>query len=36
MIISDVANRRPVFAVVISLLLIAFGIISFDRLPLRE
>ncbi|MFW5452532.1 efflux RND transporter permease subunit [Thioalkalivibrio sulfidiphilus] len=36
MIISDVANRRPVFAVVISLLLIAFGIISFDCLPLRE
>lgn len=28
--------RRPVFAAVISLLLIAFGLISFDRLPLRE
>ncbi len=36
MIISDTAVRRPVFAAVISLLLIAFGLISFDRLPLRE
>ncbi len=36
MIISDLANRRPVFASVLSLLLVAFGIISFDRLPLRE
>lgn len=36
MIISDTSVRRPVFAAVISLLLIAFGLISFDRLPLRE
>ncbi|MFW6093977.1 MAG: efflux RND transporter permease subunit [Pseudomonadota bacterium] len=36
MIVSDTAVRRPVFAAVISLLLIAFGLISFDRLPLRE
>ncbi|WP_006787170.1 efflux RND transporter permease subunit [Thiorhodospira sibirica] len=36
MILSDIANRRPVFAVVISLLLVAFGIISFERLSLRE
>ncbi len=36
MFISDVAIRRPVFAAVISLLLIAFGLLSFDRLPLRE
>jgi multidrug efflux pump len=36
MIISDTAVRRPVFAAVISLLLIAFGLIAFDRLPLRE
>jgi multidrug efflux pump len=36
MIISDTAVRRPVFATVISLLLIAFGLIAFDRLPLRE
>jgi multidrug efflux pump len=35
-IISDIANRRPVFASVLSLLLVAFGVISFDRLPLRE
>ena len=36
MIITDVSVRRPVFASVISLLLIAFGLITFDRLPLRE
>jgi multidrug efflux pump len=36
MILSDISVRRPVFAAVISLLLIAFGLISFDRLPLRE
>jgi multidrug efflux pump len=36
MILSDVSVRRPVFAAVLSLLLIAFGILSFDRLPLRE
>jgi multidrug efflux pump len=36
MIITDVSVRRPVFAGVISMLLIAFGLISFDRLPLRE
>ncbi|MCG5501741.1 efflux RND transporter permease subunit [Ectothiorhodospira lacustris] len=36
MILSDVANRRPVLAVVISLLLVTFGVLSFDRLPLRE
>ncbi|MCH8685445.1 efflux RND transporter permease subunit [Pedomonas mirosovicensis] len=33
---SDIAVRRPVFAAVLSLLIIAFGIISFTRLPLRE
>jgi multidrug efflux pump len=36
MIITDVSVRRPVFASVISLLLIAFGLIAFERLPLRE
>ena len=36
MIISDISVKRPVFASVISLLLIIFGIISYDRLSLRE
>lgn len=36
MFISDISIKRPVFASVISLLLIAFGVIAFDRLPLRE
>ena len=36
MLLSDISIRRPVFASVISLLLVAFGIISFDRLTLRE
>jgi|TARA_B100002003_G_scaffold132866_1_gene122977 multidrug efflux pump len=36
MILSDVSVKRPVFAAVISLLLLAFGILSFRELPLRE
>jgi len=36
MILSDVSVRRPVMATVLSLLLVAFGLVSFDRLPLRE
>ncbi len=36
MIISDLAVRRPVFAAVISLLLLAFGLLAYERLPLRE
>lgn len=36
MFISDIFIKRPVFAAVISLLLIAFGLVSFTRLSLRE
>ncbi|MDX1694941.1 MAG: efflux RND transporter permease subunit [Ketobacteraceae bacterium] len=36
MLLSDVSIKRPVFASVISLLLVAFGLVSFERLPLRE
>lgn len=36
MIISDISVRRPVFASVIAILMVIFGIISFDRLSLRE
>jgi multidrug efflux pump len=36
MILSDVAVKRPVFASVLSLLLVAFGLVAFERLPLRE
>ncbi len=36
MVISDISVKRPVFASVISLLLIAFGLVAFDRLSLRE
>ncbi len=36
MVLTDLSVTRPVFACVISLLLVAFGIISFDRLPLRQ
>jgi multidrug efflux pump len=36
MILSDTSVTRPVFASVISLLLVAFGIVAFERLPLRE
>ena len=34
--LSDVSVKRPVFATVISLTLVAFGILSFTVLPLRE
>jgi multidrug efflux pump len=36
MLLSDVSVKRPVFAAVISLLLVAFGILSFMEIPLRE
>jgi len=35
-ILSDVSVKRPVFASVLSLLLIAFGAVAFERLSLRE
>lgn len=36
MTLSDLSVRRPVLAVVLSLIIIAFGAISFTSLPLRE
>ena len=36
MIISDTAVKRPVLAGVLALLLVAFGLVAFDRLALRE
>jgi len=36
MLLSDVSVKRPVFASVISLLLVIFGLVAFGRLPLRE
>jgi len=36
MLLSDVSIRRPVFATVISLLLIVLGVFAFSKLPLRE
>jgi len=36
MLLSDTAVRRPVFAIVISLLLVVFGSVAFERLTLRE
>ncbi len=36
MFVSDVFVKKPVFAAVVSLLLIAFGIVSYTRLSLRE
>jgi multidrug efflux pump len=35
-ILSDLSVKRPVLAAVMSLLLVAFGLVAFDRLPLRE
>ncbi|NTS75343.1 efflux RND transporter permease subunit [Catenovulum sp. SM1970] len=36
MLLSDVSVKRPVFASVINLLVITFGIVAFTLLPLRE
>ncbi len=36
MILSDVSVKRPVFAAVISILLVVFGAVSFFRLAVRE
>ncbi len=36
MFLSDFSVKRPVLAAVINLLIIAFGILSFSKLPLRE
>lgn len=34
--LSDTSVKRPVFATVIALTLVAFGVLSFNALPLRE
>ena len=36
MLISAISVKRPVLALVCSALLVAFGLLSFERLPLRE
>ena len=36
MILSDISIKRPVFATVMSVLLVAFGVLSFLKLPVRE
>ena len=36
MVISDVSIRRPVFATVMSLVLVLVGIVSYQRLTVRE
>lgn len=36
MLLSDLSVKRPVMAIVLSLLLCVFGIVSFDKLSVRE
>ncbi|GLO61405.1 multidrug resistance protein [Vibrio sp. MACH09] len=36
MLLSDISVKRPVAAVVLSLLLVVFGIVSFNKLAVRE
>jgi multidrug efflux pump subunit AcrB len=36
MILSDTSIRRPVFAIVLNLLLVTFGIVAFTKLQVRE
>jgi multidrug efflux pump len=35
-LLSDISIKRPVFATVMSLILIVLGVVSFTKLPLRE
>src|SRR5690606_12801624 len=36
MVLSDICIKRPVFATVLSLVIVLVGLISFDRLTVRE
>lgn len=36
MILSDIAVKRPTIAIVINLLLVVFGVVSFSKVPLRQ
>ena len=36
MLLSDTSIKRPVFASVLALIIIVFGLVSFTRLALRE
>ena len=36
MVLSDVSIKRPVFATVVSLVLVIFGLFAFERLAIRE
>ncbi|MBC8050890.1 MAG: efflux RND transporter permease subunit [Chitinophagales bacterium] len=36
MVLSDISVKRPIFATVVSLVIIVFGIISYTKLPVRE
>ncbi len=36
MVLSDICIRRPVFATVLSLVIILVGLVSFNRLAIRE
>lgn len=36
MLLSDLSVKRPVFATVVNLLIVTFGIVAFTMLPLRE
>ncbi len=36
MVLSDISIKRPVFATVVSLILVIFGVFAFDRLAIRE
>ena len=36
MVLSDISIKRPVFATVLSLLLVVLGIAAFQKLPVRE
>ncbi len=36
MVLSDLSVKRPVFAAVLAIMIVLFGLVSFSRLPVRE
>ncbi|MEY4343195.1 MAG: hypothetical protein RL736_992, partial [Pseudomonadota bacterium] len=36
MLLTDISIKRPVFATVMSIVLIIFGLVVFSKIPVRE
>ncbi|NCW71375.1 MAG: efflux RND transporter permease subunit, partial [Proteobacteria bacterium] len=36
MFLTDISIKRPVFATVLSIILVIFGLVVFNKIPVRE